>query len=163
MIKNWGILEWYSKLFLTHYSQKPEKMDSSVSTTFSNFFCCEWFIFKMNNFSETLRLWYFLRKRGTCIKEPVFIVKTFVRLSDVARPQDQGHLFFQDQDRSSQDQDHFFKTKTTFFKDHQIIKPRPQKRSLPEKNVRENFFQGLGGNTWSLQPTLKSSTLGFEV
>jgi len=32
--------------------------------------------------------------------------------------QDQDHLFFQDQDQ-------FFKTKTAFFKDHQIINPRP--------------------------------------
>jgi len=39
----------------------------------------------------------------------------------------------QDQDRSGQDQDHFFKIKTAFFKDHQIIKPRPQKRSLIKK------------------------------
>jgi len=43
--------------------------------------------------------------------------------------QDQDHLFFQDQDRSGQDQeqDHFFKTKikTAFFKDHQIINPNP--------------------------------------
>jgi len=39
--------------------------------------------------------------------------------------QDQDHLFFQDQDRSGQDQDRFFKTKTAFFKDHQIINPRP--------------------------------------
>jgi len=41
------------------------------------------------------------------------------------------HLVFQDQgqDRSGQDQDqdhdHFFKTKIAFFKDHQIINPRP--------------------------------------
>jgi len=39
----------------------------------------------------------------------------------------QDHLFFQDQDRSGQDQDHFFKT--AFFKDHQIINPTPQKTS----------------------------------
>jgi len=37
----------------------------------------------------------------------------------------EDHLFFQDQDQSGQDQDHFFKTKTAFFKDHQIINTRP--------------------------------------
>jgi len=41
--------------------------------------------------------------------------------------QNQDHLISQDQDRSGldQDQDHFFKTKTAFFKGHQIINPRP--------------------------------------
>jgi len=28
-------------------------------------------------------------------------------------------------------------------------------------DLREIFFQGLGGNTWSLQPKLKSSALGL--
>jgi len=40
--------------------------------------------------------------------------------------QDQYHLFFQHQD-------HFFKTKTAFFKDHQFINPRPL------TNVARNF------------------------
>jgi len=55
--------------------------------------------------------------------------------------QDQDHLFFQD--RSGQDQDHFFQTKTAFFKDHQIINPRPQKNvSLQKKSGQLcQFFQ----------------------
>jgi len=51
--------------------------------------------------------------------------------SNTTKLQDQDHLFFQDQDRlgqdrlgQDQDQDHFFKTKAAFFKDHQIINPR---------------------------------------
>jgi len=52
--------------------------------------------------------------------------------SKTTKLQDQNHLFFQD--RPGQDQDHFFKTKTAFFKDHQIINPRSQKRYLTEKN-----------------------------
>jgi len=33
-----------------------------------------------------------------------------------------------------QNQDHYFKTKTAYFKDHQIINPRPQKTFLYKKN-----------------------------
>jgi len=62
-------------------------------------------------------------------------ISTFIRLyltwhihsSDVARPLSYRPRppIFSRQDRSAQD--HFFKTKTTFFKDHQIINLRPQK------------------------------------
>jgi len=61
--------------------------------------------------------------------------------------QDEDHLFFQD--RSGQDQDHFFKTmtKTAFFKDHQIINSRPQKSSLTEKSRQLCRF-------WPVMPEL---------
>jgi len=44
-------------------------------------------------------------------------------LNGNAKPIDtsQDHLFFQDQDRSGQDQDHFFKTKTTFLKTIKLL------------------------------------------
>jgi len=46
--------------------------------------------------------------------------------------QDQDYLFFQDQ--SCQDQDHFFKTKTAFFKNHiKLLTQDLKKRSLAEK------------------------------
>jgi len=45
-----------------------------------------------------------------------------VESSDVARP-----LSYKTKTTKLQDQDHlFFQDKTTFFKDHQIINPRPQ-------------------------------------
>jgi len=47
--------------------------------------------------------------------------------------QDQDHLFFQDQDRSGQDQDYFFKTKTAFLKTIKLLTQNLKKRSLTEK------------------------------
>jgi len=87
-------------------------------------------LFKKRN---TIRIFKKLRilKRGKCRRQgrEQWCSKTTML-------QDQDHLFFQDQDRSGQDQDHFFKTKTkpAFFKDRQLINPRPQK-TFPYKKI----------------------------
>jgi len=63
--------------------------------------------------------------------------------------QDQDHVFFQDQDRSGQDQDFFktffntfFKTKTAFFKDPLIINSRllVQQQILIERGLNWKDF-----------------------